>query len=114
MTLTSRFSLAVCASLLASAIVAAPSATTQKTFDTPEKACAALIAASDPFDPAALKDILGPEGVDLVATEDAVQDKNQSAAFAASAREKTKVTRDAKNRSAERKTSSTDGSSVWR
>ncbi len=36
----------------------------------------------------ALKAILGPEGIDLVVTEDAVQDKIQATEFAAKAREK--------------------------
>ena len=38
----------------------------QKKFDTPEQASEALIAAAESFDLPALKEILGPDGVDLV------------------------------------------------
>ena len=69
----------------------------QKTYATPEEAGEALIAAADRFDVTALKQILGPDGVDLVVTEDAVQDKNNAAAFAAQAHEKHAVQKDAKN-----------------
>ncbi len=80
--------------LAASAPAPAPAA--QRTFDTPEKASEALIAAAEKFDVAALKEILGPDGVDLVVTEDATHDKNQAAAFAATAREKIRIVHDAK------------------
>ena len=69
---------------------AKPSAS-QSTFATPEAAAAALIAASEPFDTAALTEILGADGADLVITDDRVQDKSQSAAFAAKAHEKTQI-----------------------
>ncbi len=69
----------------------------QKTFSTPEQAAHALIDAAERFDVAALTEILGPDGVDLVITEDAVQSKNQGAAFAAEAREKTAIVRDSGN-----------------
>ncbi len=70
----------------------------QRTFKTPEEASEALIAAAEQFDVTALKSILGPDGADLVVTEDPVQDKNQSAAFAAEARKQTRVVRDPKNK----------------
>ncbi len=63
-------------------------------FSTPEAAAEALISAAERFDVPALKEILGPDGVDLVVSEDPVQDRNQSIAFAASAREKTGVAKD--------------------
>jgi hypothetical protein len=69
----------------------------QKTFSTPEKAAKALVSAAERFDVPALKEILGPDGEDLVVTEDSVLDKKQSAAFAAEAREKTRVVRDPEN-----------------
>jgi hypothetical protein len=69
---------------------------TQKTFNTPEEAVAALVSAAEPFDVPALKEILGPDGVDLVVSDDPVLDKNQSAEFAAQARVKTEVVRDPK------------------
>jgi len=49
------------------------------------------------FDVPALKEILGPDGADIVVTEDPVQDRNQLAAFAAQARVKTRVERDTRN-----------------
>ena len=55
----------------------------QKTFDTAQRAADALIAAAEGNDKAALLEIFGPEGKDLVESGDAVQDKNNIAAFAA-------------------------------
>lgn len=75
-----------------------PAAVPQKAFDTPEEAFEALVLAAERFDVPALKELLGPDGVDLVVTEDPVQDKNQSAAFAAEARANKRVVRDAKNK----------------
>jgi Protein of unknown function (DUF2950) len=75
----------------------APTTATQETFGTPQQAADALIKAADPFDVEALKQILGPAGVDLVESDDAVQNKNIAAAFAAKAHEKQAVTVDPKN-----------------
>ncbi|MGE5277120.1 MAG: DUF2950 domain-containing protein [Acidobacteriota bacterium] len=95
----------ICVLLLASAVdasaqskskPAAPAAVRQRTFDTPKAAADALIAAAESYDVPALKEILGPEGEDIVATSDPVQDKNQLEAFAAKAREKTEIVSDAK------------------
>lgn len=69
-------------------------AVAQKTFGSPEEAGDALIAAATDFNVPALKEILGPDGVDLVVTQDAVQDRNQSAAFAAQAKQKHQIARD--------------------
>jgi hypothetical protein len=69
----------------------------QATYATPEAACDALIAASEKFGVAALTEILGPDGVKLVTSDDKVQDKNQAEAFAAKAREKMAIARDAKD-----------------
>lgn len=66
----------------------------QRSFKTPEEAAEALIAAAERFDVPALREILGPEGVDLVVTADAVMDRNQSLEFAAQARAKHAVVRD--------------------
>lgn len=66
----------------------------QKEFATPKEAADAFIQAAENFDLPALKEILGADGEDLVSSEDAVQDKNRAAAFAAKAREKTEVTAD--------------------
>ena len=80
----------------ATATPAAQSTVKQKTFKTPEEAAAALASAAERFDVAALNEILGPDGVDLVVSEDLVLSRNQSAEFAAQARLKTAVVRDPK------------------
>src|ERR1044071_8775428 len=69
----------------------------QKQFDTPKQAADALIQVAGNFDVAAAKEILGPDGEDLVASEDPVQDKNRAAAFAAKAKEKMSIETDKKN-----------------
>ena len=69
----------------------------QKSFATPKEAAEALIQAAEKFDVAALKEILGPDGEDLVSSDDPVQDKNNANGFAARARKKNEVTVDPKN-----------------
>ena len=77
----------------------APAATApaQKTFATPEGAAAAFIEATKTFDVPALNEILGPEGEDLVSSEDPVRDKNVAASFYAKAQQKHSVVIDPKN-----------------
>src|SRR5438045_6461390 len=60
----------------------------QKQFASAKEAADALVQAAASFDTAALKEILGPESEDLVASEDPVQDKNRAVAFAEKAKEK--------------------------
>jgi hypothetical protein len=74
-----------------------PPQSAQKTFATPKEASEALIRALETFDVPALKEILGPGGENLVASEDPVQDKNNAAAFATKAREKNQISLDPKN-----------------
>jgi Protein of unknown function (DUF2950) len=69
----------------------------QRTFATPKAAADALVQAAASFDVPALKQILGSESDDLVASEDSVQDKNRATAFATKAREKISTTIDSKN-----------------
>jgi DUF2950 family protein len=69
----------------------------QKTFATPEQAAAAFIQAVDPFDVSTLTEILGPDGEDLVSSEDPVQDKNIGVAFAAKAHQHNSISIDPKN-----------------
>ena len=76
---------------------AAPAAARQRTFDTPKAAADALVAAAASDDLPALKEILGPDGESLVVTSDPVQDRNQLAAFAAKAGEKSEIVPDPKN-----------------
>jgi hypothetical protein len=70
---------------------------TQKTFATAQEAADAFIQATENWDLPTLRQILGPHGEDVIASEDQVQDKNKAAEFAANARQKTSVVVDAKN-----------------
>ena len=63
----------------------------QKEFDTPKQAADALIQVAANFDVAAAKEILGPDGEDIISSEDPVMDKNRATAFANKAKEKTSV-----------------------
>ena len=91
--------------LLGSGLYAAPASKSDaasapasgKQFDTPKQAADALVQVAANFDAAAAKEILGPDGEDLVASEDPVQDKNRAEAFAAKAKEKMSVQTDKKN-----------------
>jgi hypothetical protein len=92
--------------LLSLAVQAAPPAKTDapatsqskgKAFDTPKQAADALAQAAESFDTGTLKDILGPDSEDIIASEDPVQDKNNAAKFAAKAKEKMSVETDKKN-----------------
>src|SRR5438132_13311024 len=76
---------------------AAASQPAQKQFDTPKQAADALIQVAANFDVAAAKEILGPDGEEIVSSEDPVQDKNRAAEFAAKAKEKTSIQIDKKN-----------------
>src|SRR5213596_2527450 len=69
----------------------------QKQFDTPKQAADALIQVAANLDVAAAKEILGPDGEDIVASEDPVMDKNRATEFANKAKEKTSVELDKKN-----------------
>ena len=70
---------------------------TQRTFKSPNEAAETLIRAAETNDVPTLKQIFGADGEDLVASEDAVQDKNIATAFAAEAHQKTSITIDPKN-----------------
>ena len=83
--------------LAAGTLAAAPAKPAQRTFPSARAAADALVSAAEKFDVEALKEILGPDGIDLVDTEDAVADRNQAAAFAAKAREKLVVETDPKD-----------------
>src|SRR5206468_11353685 len=76
---------------------AAASQPKQKEFDTPKQAADALVQVASNFDAAAAKEILGPDGEDIVASEDPVMDKNRATEFANKAKEKTSVEVDKKN-----------------
>jgi hypothetical protein len=98
--MTSGRSFRILASALGGALLAGgtlAAAPAQRTFPSAKAAADALISAAEKFDVEALKEILGPDGVDLVETEDQVADRNQAAAFAAKAREKLVVETDPKD-----------------
>jgi hypothetical protein len=63
----------------------------QKMFATPQKAAEALIQAASTYDLSTLKQILGPDSDDLLASEDPVRDKNTAAEFATKAHQNTDV-----------------------
>jgi hypothetical protein len=63
-----------------------------KAFTTPHEAAQALIDAAEDYNVPALLQVLGPDGKDLVSSEDPVSDKNRSVEFAALAREKESIT----------------------
>jgi len=92
--------------LLSLAVHAAPPAKTdapatsqpkQKEFDSPKQAADALIQVAANFDVAAAKEILGPDGDDIISSEDPVMDKNRAQAFAAKANEKNSIEIDKKD-----------------
>jgi len=66
-------------------------ASSQKQFASAKEAADALLQAAASFDQAALKEILGPDSDDIIASEDPVQDKNRAVAFAEKAKEKTNI-----------------------
>jgi hypothetical protein len=70
---------------------AAASPSNQKQFATAKEAADALVQAAASFDQAALKEILGPDSDDIIASEDPVEDKNRAMAFAAKAKEKSSL-----------------------
>src|SRR5437763_7622920 len=76
---------------------AAASQPQQKEFDSPKQAADALIQVAANFDVAAAKEILGPDGDDIISSEDPVMDKNRALAFAAKAKEKNSVEIDKKD-----------------
>jgi hypothetical protein len=85
------------AALATDATATPDAAVRQKTFKTPEEASEALILAAENADVTAMKEVFGPDGTDLVVTEDPVQDRNHLADFAAAARKQNRVVRDPDN-----------------
>src|SRR5882724_81631 len=63
----------------------------QKQFDTPKQAADALIQVATNLDLAAAKEILGPDGEDIISSEDPVMDKQRATEFANKAKEKMSV-----------------------
>jgi Protein of unknown function (DUF2950) len=67
-----------------------------KTFDTPEQAADALVAAAEQFDEKVLREIFGTGGDDIYLSGEYPQDRKRAADFAAEAREKKSVSVDSK------------------
>src|SRR4029079_12856958 len=74
-----------------------PPAAGLSSFDTPQLAADALVAAADKFDVVALMHIFGPGGEDVVFSGEFAQDRKHAADFAAEAREKKSISVDPKN-----------------
>ena len=74
-----------------------PGRTAPKLFDTPEQAAASLVEAAASFKVPDLKEILGPDSEDIVASEDPVMDKQRAQDFAAKAKEKQSIEIDPQN-----------------
>jgi Protein of unknown function (DUF2950) len=70
----------------------------QKGFATAEQAAQALIQAADSYDVTSLIAILGPDGRDLVTSQDPVEDKSNAEKFTALAREKHSLAADPENK----------------
>ena len=85
--LTLTIAFAAIAGLALAASPAAATASGAKAFDTPKQAADALVAAVEKDDVDALLAILGPGGKDIVSSGDAVEDKNNRAAFVKKAQE---------------------------
>lgn len=71
--------------------------TKSQTFWTPQAAADALIDAAGKFDEAALKEILGPNSQDIIHSGEPARDKERAIQFAALARTRQRVTKDAWN-----------------
>src|SRR5438132_2519330 len=69
----------------------------QQEFDSAKEAADALIQVAANFDVAAAKEMLGPDGEDIIRSEDPVMDKNRALAFAAKAKEKSSTQIDKKD-----------------
>jgi len=67
-----------------------------KTFDSPQQAADALVAAAEHFDQRLLLEIFGPGGEDIVFSGEYPQDRKRAADFAAEAHEKESVSVDSK------------------
>jgi hypothetical protein len=76
----------------------AAAAVAVKTFDTPQQAAAALIAAADKFDVPALEKLFGPSTKTVLFSDEPAQDRQRAAEFAERARQREDISIDPKNR----------------
>jgi len=89
-------SVAVGVAVTAALLGAAPPQT-RRTFATPQEAIQATIDAAERNDAAALLQLFGPDGKDILESGDPAQDKDSRAEFARSAREKLQIDQDPTN-----------------
>ena len=75
----------------------AAAAATVRTFDSPQQAAAALIAAANTFDVAALEGLFGPTMKTVILSKEPAQDRQRAREFVAKAREKRQIAVDPKN-----------------
>jgi len=75
-----------------------PVAVGAKTFETPQQAADALVAAAEQFDERVLKEIIGPGGEDIYLSGEYPQDRQRASDFAAEARKKKSVSMDPQKR----------------
>jgi len=75
----------------------AAAATAPKTFSTPQAAADALVAAADNFNVAALENIFGPSGKDIIQSGEPARDKQRARQFAEQAHKKMVVSMDPKS-----------------
>ena len=75
-----------------------PPAATVRTFDNPQQAAAALIAAANTFDVAALERLFGPTTKSVILSNEPARDRERAREFVAKAREKQRVSIDSRNR----------------
>jgi len=68
-----------------------------RSFDTPQQAADVLVEAAEKFDVAALINIFGPGGEDIIFSGEPVQDRQHAADFVAEAHEKKSVSVDSKS-----------------
>lgn len=87
---------ALCACMLAFPVLVAAESTTAKTFDSPQAAVDALLAAVEKNDDATVSAIFGPEGDDIIHTGEPARDKKNAADFLARVHEKKEIATDPK------------------
>ena len=85
---------AVVAAVALGAPACKPAPVPGKAFTTPEAAAEALVAAAERFDVPALREILGSEGEDIIASEDTVLDRMNAVTWAEEARTHLRLERD--------------------
>lgn len=98
--MNSKIILAKCSLVVLPILAALPKSLAeakQKEFESAKEAADALIRVAASFDPAAAKQILGPDSGDLVSSSDPIEDKNEAQKLAAKAKQKLAIEFDKEN-----------------